>query len=98
MTAIWYLVEPHFAAIMVWAGGVIAAGCVLLLRLRPAPSAGSSQSCSPAPSFHVEAMADEAEEPPLQSGRRLRIARLAKAPTVEEEEPELEASAPPTVH
>jgi len=94
MTAIWYLVEPHFAAIMVWAGGVIAAGCVLLLSLRPAPSAGSSQSCSPAPSFHVEAMADEAEEPPLQSGRRLRIARLAKALT----EPEPEASAPPTVH
>jgi hypothetical protein len=81
MTAIWYLVEPHFAAIMVWAGGVIAAGCLLLLSLRPAPSASS-----PARSFHVEAMADEAKEPQPQSGRRLRIARLAKALTVEEDQ------------
>ena len=96
MTAIWYLVEPHFAAIMVWAGAVVAAGCVLLFSLRPAPSAESSQSYSPASSSHVEAMADEAEEHPIE--RRLRIARLAKALTVEEEGPEPEASAPPSVH
>ena len=93
MTAIWYLIEPHFAAIMVWAGGVIAAGCVLLLSVRPAPSARSPQSC-PASSFHVEAMADEAEEPPVQSVRRLHITRLAKDFTVEEED----ASAPPSMH